>query len=64
MQQPLHGENGNARRFLSHIAYTVGTGKPIEALSEKETLTTEAIELLRKNGLDQWREDERTIPEM
>lgn len=51
-------------RFLSHIAYTVGTGKPIEALSEKEDLTTETIEQLRKNGLDQWREDERTIPEM
>ena len=51
-------------RFLSHIAYTVGTGKPIEALSEKEALTTETIEQLRKNGLDQWREDERTIPEM
>ena len=51
-------------RFLSHIAYTVGTGKPIEALSEKEELTTETIEQLRKNGLDQWREDERTIPEM
>ena len=54
----------SSSRFLSHIAYTVGTGKPIEALSEKETLTTETIEQLRKNGLDQWREDERTIPEM
>lgn len=54
----------SSSRFLSHIAYTVGTGKPIEALSEKEDLTTETIEQLRKNGLDQWREDERTIPEM
>src|ERR1044071_3484681 len=54
----------SSSRFLSHIAYTVGTGKPIEALSEKEPLTTETIEQLRKNGLDQWREDERTIPEM
>jgi len=54
----------SSSRFLSHIAYTVGTGKSIEALSEKEALTTETIEQLRKNGLDQWREDERTIPEM
>jgi 3-oxoacyl-[acyl-carrier-protein] synthase-3 len=54
----------SSSRFVSHIAYAVGTGKPIEALSEKEALTTETIELLRKNGLDQWREDERTIPEM
>ena len=54
----------SSSRFLSHIAYTVGTGKPIEALSEKEALTTETIEQMRKNGLDQWREDERTIPEM
>jgi 3-oxoacyl-[acyl-carrier-protein] synthase-3 len=54
----------SSSRFLSHIAYTVGTGKPIEALSQKEALTTETVALLRKNGLDQWREDERTIPEM
>jgi 3-oxoacyl-[acyl-carrier-protein] synthase III len=57
---------GTARpsRFVSGIAYTVGSRRAIEVLAEAEGVSAETIVSLRKNGLEALREDERTIPDM
>jgi 3-oxoacyl-[acyl-carrier-protein] synthase III len=50
--------------YLSHIGYSVGVQRPVEALQEKESISPEGIETFRQRGLRGYREDTRSVPEM
>jgi 3-oxoacyl-[acyl-carrier-protein] synthase III len=53
-----------AKRFLSGLAYSVGSIKPIDALAGMENVSSELLATLRSRGLKNFCEDNRTIPEM
>jgi 3-oxoacyl-[acyl-carrier-protein] synthase III len=55
-----NGEN----RFLSGIAYSVGTPRAIDDLAVIEGVASATLEDLKQRGLKQFYQDERTIPEM
>jgi 3-oxoacyl-[acyl-carrier-protein] synthase-3 len=50
--------------YLSHIGYSVGAPRPVEALSEKEDIGPDALETFRQRGLRDYREDARSVPDM
>lgn len=54
----------SANRFLSGVAYSVGTPCPIESLRESEGISPEILNDLKGRGLRSFYQDSRTIPEM
>ena len=55
--------NGESR-YLSGIAYSVGTQHAIDDLGMREGVAPAVLDDLKQRGLRQFYEDERTIPEM
>jgi len=53
-----------AKHFLSGLAYSVGSIKPIDALAGVDSVSTELLDTLKSRGLKNFCEDSRTIPEM
>jgi 3-oxoacyl-[acyl-carrier-protein] synthase III len=53
-----------ANRFLSGLAYSVGSIRPIDALAGVDSANVELLNTLKSRGLKNYCEDTRTIPEM
>lgn len=47
--------------YVSHIAYSVGMPRPIDALAESEGLSAEALRAFHQRGLRDYRDDPRSV---